>query len=104
MTLSDWQRDMLGYHWQGTVTDDVSGESAAYSWTCDRVTQDVDGRVRFVLGWRERGAYREVVHSQEALDAMTPADLIAEVTALLTETVRQELEARRFDSFVGEEF
>ena len=96
-----WRKALLGCKWQGTVTDDVSGESAAYSWVCDRVTQDADERVWFVLN-DGAGGYAEFTRTPEALDKLTPEGWIAEVGGYLRADLAAQLAAARFADLAGE--
>ena len=98
MRCDEWRKALLGERYEGSVTDELSGESAGYSWYCDNVVQGLDDQIVAVLN-DGKGNWKHFA----VVEGDKPEGLADRVRTALEEEARQALAATRFDELTGAE-
>jgi hypothetical protein len=97
-TRAAWQAALLGTVVSGTVTDEITGDTLAYSWVVDNVLWDgFSDRLRVVLNNGD-GAYREFCFD----GSEGTAAAIETMDAGLAAQAQATLESERFADLAGE--
>jgi len=99
-----WRERLMGTEVSGTVTDPMSGASAAYHLRCTAVSYSGFGE-HIAIVWDDltTGSYQRWERTAAQLAEETAETLTAELEAGVREAIAADLATRRYAALVGEE-